>query len=212
MKTSVNSHRRIFALSLLVALAAVCMPLAATATEPAQDENLAYAIGVQTYISGFPLMDLYRTLWETSFDPKRGHDRTPGIATLGPSCTPSSQLGLYYDLPTKSKLRHRSLSQKDVVRTGSWSVRDAGGNRTHFELLCRQPPGHLAPASSQCPCQESNLIFELRGLACESGTLQGQIDQHPAEESKKRPADSKSAMPTITLAGRHQSVSIPTWT
>jgi hypothetical protein len=48
----------------------------AQATEPARDENLAYAIGVQTYISSFPLMDLYRTLWETSFDPDRGHDRT----------------------------------------------------------------------------------------------------------------------------------------
>jgi hypothetical protein len=48
----------------------------ARATEPAQDEALAYVIGVQTYINGFPMMDLYRTLWETSFDPKRGHDRT----------------------------------------------------------------------------------------------------------------------------------------
>ncbi len=48
----------------------------ARATEPAQDEALAYATGVQTYINGFPMMDLYRTLWETSFDPKRGHDRT----------------------------------------------------------------------------------------------------------------------------------------
>jgi hypothetical protein len=48
----------------------------AHATEPAQDEALAYAVGVQTYINGFPMMDLYRTLWETSFDPKRGHDRT----------------------------------------------------------------------------------------------------------------------------------------
>ena len=48
----------------------------ATETEPARDETLAYAIGVQTYIYGFPMMDLYRTLWETSFDPKRGHDRT----------------------------------------------------------------------------------------------------------------------------------------
>jgi hypothetical protein len=48
----------------------------AGAAEPAQDENLAYTIGVQTYISHFPLMDLYRTLWETSFDPERGHDRT----------------------------------------------------------------------------------------------------------------------------------------
>jgi hypothetical protein len=51
-------------------------PEPATAVEPAQDEALAYTIGVQTYISGFPMMDLYRTLWETSFDPKRGHDRT----------------------------------------------------------------------------------------------------------------------------------------
>lgn len=48
----------------------------ARATEPAQDETLAYNIGVQTYIYGFPMMDLYRTLWETSFDPNRGHDRT----------------------------------------------------------------------------------------------------------------------------------------
>jgi hypothetical protein len=48
----------------------------AGAAEPAQDEDLAYAIGVQTYISGFPMMDLYRTLWETSFDADRGHDRT----------------------------------------------------------------------------------------------------------------------------------------
>ena len=58
---------------LLYAAAAVAP---AGAAEPAQDEALAYAIGVQTYISGFPVMDLYRTLWETSFDPERGHDRT----------------------------------------------------------------------------------------------------------------------------------------
>jgi hypothetical protein len=48
----------------------------ARATEPAQDEALAYAAGLQAYINGYPMMDLYRTLWETSFDPKRGHDRT----------------------------------------------------------------------------------------------------------------------------------------
>jgi hypothetical protein len=48
----------------------------AGASEPAQDETLAYNVGVQTYIYGFPMMDLYRTLWETSFDPNRGHDRT----------------------------------------------------------------------------------------------------------------------------------------
>ncbi len=48
----------------------------ADAAEPAQDEALAYAAGVQAYINGYPMMDLYRTLWETSFDPQRGHDRT----------------------------------------------------------------------------------------------------------------------------------------
>jgi hypothetical protein len=57
-------------------LSAVAAVAPARATEPAQDENLAYTIGVQAYISHFPLMDLYRTLWETSFDPQRGHDRT----------------------------------------------------------------------------------------------------------------------------------------
>lgn len=48
----------------------------ANALEPAQDEELAYAIGLQAYIHGYPMMDLYRTMWETSFDPGRGHDRT----------------------------------------------------------------------------------------------------------------------------------------
>ena len=60
----------------LVSWCFVGLPTRAGATEPAQDENLAYAVGVQTYINGFPMMDLYRTLWETSFDPKRDHDRT----------------------------------------------------------------------------------------------------------------------------------------
>jgi hypothetical protein len=45
-------------------------------SNPAQDEALAYTIAVRAYITHFPLMDLYRTLWETSFDPDRGHDQT----------------------------------------------------------------------------------------------------------------------------------------
>ena len=61
--------------ALLMAIAAT-MHSSAMAHEPAQDEALAYTIGVQSYINAFPMMDLYRTLWETSFDPKRGHDRT----------------------------------------------------------------------------------------------------------------------------------------
>lgn len=66
----------IAAASVALLLATIALPAAAQPADQARDEDLAYAIGVQTYISGFPMMDLYRTLWETSFDPGRGHDRT----------------------------------------------------------------------------------------------------------------------------------------
>jgi hypothetical protein len=39
-------------------------------------EKLTYSIGVQAYIYGQPLMDTYRTFWENTLDPNRGHDRT----------------------------------------------------------------------------------------------------------------------------------------
>jgi hypothetical protein len=39
-------------------------------------ENIAYSLGVQAYLYGQPIMDLYRTFWENTLDPKRGHDRT----------------------------------------------------------------------------------------------------------------------------------------
>jgi hypothetical protein len=61
---------------IVTSIAFIAASTSARAAEPAQDEALAYTAGVQTYINAFPLMDLYRTLWETSFDPKRGHDRT----------------------------------------------------------------------------------------------------------------------------------------
>ncbi len=44
---------------------------------------------------------------------------------------------------------------------------EAGGSRTHLWLLCRQPPCHLAPAPNmKCPRQESNLVCDLRRVAC----------------------------------------------
>lgn len=64
----------VFMATVLAVGAAAWAP--ARATEPVQDESVAYAAGVQAYVYGFPMMDLYRTLWETSFDPARGHDRT----------------------------------------------------------------------------------------------------------------------------------------
>jgi len=76
METIMLRASRLAGLMLAGLLLATAALAPAQATEPAQDENLAYTIGVQSYINGFPMMDLYRTLWETSFDPKRGHDRT----------------------------------------------------------------------------------------------------------------------------------------
>lgn len=62
---------------IVLALAAsAILAQSALANDTAQDEELAYSIGLQAYIDNFPMMDLYRTLWETSFDPDRGHDRT----------------------------------------------------------------------------------------------------------------------------------------
>lgn len=60
--------------------------------DPARDENLAYAAGVQTYINGFPMMDLYRTLWETSFDPEIGMD--PATRFDWDKLSPQTQRGL----------------------------------------------------------------------------------------------------------------------
>jgi len=36
-------------------------------------ENLAYTIGVQAYIYGYPTIELYRTFYEQVLDPNRGH-------------------------------------------------------------------------------------------------------------------------------------------
>ena len=89
--------------------------------------------------------------------------------------------------------------------------RDAGGSRTHLRLLCRQPPGRLAPASViKCSRQESNLVFDLRKVACESSTLRERLIQYPAEESNLA---RRLRKPSCILHTRRAfCVSIPTWT
>ena len=66
--------------TVMAALVIGLVPPAARADQKADaaaaQENLAYAIGVQAYLYGQPMMDLYRTFWEGTLDPKRGHDRT----------------------------------------------------------------------------------------------------------------------------------------
>ena len=66
-----------------------------------------------------------------------------------------------------------------------------------LELLCRQSPCRLAPASQsiKCPRQESNLVFDLRRVACESGTLRGQfLVSVPRRGIEPRLAVSKTAV------------------
>ncbi len=58
-----------------------CVVAFGTATRAAEDddkvrEDLAHSIGVQAYIYGYPVMDLYRTFYEGTLDPKRGHNVT----------------------------------------------------------------------------------------------------------------------------------------
>ena len=96
--------------------------------------------------------------------------RSPDIATLGSSWTPSWQLGMYgccfnkvlnevssrrctghqvyslgwspdgqlsmcCDLPTRFWFRYISAPKAEVIRSGSWLVRDVGGTRTHFACV-----------------------------------------------------------------------------
>lgn len=42
----------------------------------ALNEELAYTLGVQAYLYGYPTMDLYRTFYEETLDPNRGHHVT----------------------------------------------------------------------------------------------------------------------------------------
>jgi hypothetical protein len=71
--------------------------------------------------------------------------------------------------------------------------RDAGGSRTHTKPLCRRPPSRLAPTSnpvrfnSKCPRQDSDLVFDLRRVACDPPHSEDDRrilgDQYPAEDS-----------------------------
>jgi hypothetical protein len=74
---TINALAGLMMLLLTFASMASAQDKANSARDPAvATENLAYAIGVQAYLYGQPIMDLYRTFWEGTLDPKRGHDRT----------------------------------------------------------------------------------------------------------------------------------------
>jgi hypothetical protein len=73
---SMNRRALILLLTTLLVAPNVSAQNTAKAEAAETQENLAYALGVQTYLYGQPIMDLYRTFWENTLDPKRGHDRT----------------------------------------------------------------------------------------------------------------------------------------
>lgn len=62
-----------------VVFALVCTLVILTGAQAADDakykvrEDLAYSIGLQAYIYAYPTMDLWRTFYEGTLDPKRGH-------------------------------------------------------------------------------------------------------------------------------------------
>ena len=91
-----------------------------------------------------------------------------------------------------------------LTRSAACLKRDAGGSRTHFRPGCNRPPGRLAPASLNvvgktgtgsevfrgacprfsndkrtCPRQESNLVRDVRSVACDSSTPRGRIERNP---------------------------------
>jgi hypothetical protein len=70
--------------------------------------------------------------------------------------------------------------------------RNAGGSRTHYKPLCRRPPYRLAPAldafqrSQKCPRQDSDLVLDLRRVACDpphSEDVAHLSCEYPAEDS-----------------------------
>ena len=101
-----------------------------------------------------------------------------------------------------------------------------------LKLLCRQQPNRLAPASNfisdfglwiadyksqfsirnpkfairncQCPRQESDLVLDLRGVACESGTPRGRIGR--GLRVKSRRPEILSSIDDLTLNSRHSSI------
>ena len=63
-----------------------------------------------------------------------------------------------------------------------------------------------ATCRSECPCQESNLVYELRGLACDPAHSKDVLSSVPRQGVEPRLAGSKPAVLSITLA-RHLLIS-----
>ncbi len=106
---------------------------------------------------------------------------------------------------------NRLAGGQSSVRRWPGRIRSAGGSRTHLKLLCRQPPCRLAPAPSHSvpsPGIESGLRrSHSRVLVRHTPRT---LRSAPRRGVEPRLAESKSDVPSVTLAGQN-AASIPTW-
>ena len=99
-------------------------------------------------------------------------------------------------------------SSVDSVWCWSLGNRSRAGRRgpspaNGYEPGCSLPPCQMAPASGrQCPRQESNLVFDLRQVACKSPTLRGRVlASAPRRGMEPRLAVPETAVLSDTPAG-----------
>ena len=106
---------------------------------------------------------------------------------------------------------NRLMRGRGDVRRWPGRIREAGGSRTHLDRVaagCRAV--WLQPRIIQCPRQESSLVFDLRGVACKSPTLQGRsYHSAPRRGIEPRLAVPKTAVLSGTPAGLYGQVSRP---
>ena len=81
-----------------------------------------------------------------------------------------------YGTHVADRLAWRTGRRAPLARPYHCFQRDAGGSRTHLNRVaggCRAV--WLQRHVIQCPRQESNLVFDLRRVACKSATLRGHV-------------------------------------
>ena len=127
-------------------------------------------------------------------------DRRPAVRLRRPRC---------FDPPSKGNVlaRNRTWSPtfaKSCARPSH--SKDNHRNRTADQpptresnpaLRLRRPPcvRHTRGEGAECPCQESNLVFDLRRVACDSGTHQGRDRSRRPGSNRHEPAYKAGASP-----------------
>ena len=118
--------------------------------------------------------------------------------------SPDGQLSIDGDLPTKEWLRYFSAPKVDVIRTDSWLIRDAGGNRTHFHCFAGSCLAIWLPRHRMC--KKKSFLVGLPGSRFVS-LLVLRLVARPGMEPG--PTASEAVMRSNTPTG--QVVSTPTW-